>query len=158
MSKKFRQWVKRYQDDAWSLARYLLKDASEAEDATQEAFIKFWNRREELDPERIKPWLLKVTRNVCLDRLRHRRLTPELETPEVHGPAADAQRDELVRWLKSAIANLEEPYRSLVVLRDMQQHSYEEVAHITELNLSQVKVYLHRARKRLREQLSEISS
>ena len=77
MSKKFRQWVKRYQDDAWSLARYLLKDASEAEDATQEAFIKLWNQREELDPERIKPWLLKVTRNVCLDRLRHRRLTPE---------------------------------------------------------------------------------
>ena len=42
MRKEFQKWVRRYQDDAWSLARYLLQDASEAEDATQEAFIKLW--------------------------------------------------------------------------------------------------------------------
>ena len=46
MSRKFQQWVKRYQNDAWSLARYLLKDAGDAEDATQEAFIKLWNQRD----------------------------------------------------------------------------------------------------------------
>ncbi|MCZ6643988.1 MAG: sigma-70 family RNA polymerase sigma factor, partial [Gammaproteobacteria bacterium] len=154
MSRKFQQWVKRYQNDAWSLARYLLNDASDAEDATQEAFIKLWNQRDTINLERIKPWLLKVTRNICLDKLRHRRLAPDLQTNEVRGPVADAERDELSRWLKSAIADLEEPFRSLVVLRDVQQHSYEEVARITELNLSQVKVYLHRARKRLREQLT----
>lgn len=156
MSKKFQGWVKSYQDDVWSLARYLLQDASEAEDATQEAFIKLWNQRQTINPERIKPWLLKVTRNDCLDRLRRRRLVTEVQTVDRHGPVADAQRDEMGRWLKVAIADLEEPYRSLVVLRDVQQHSYEEVARITELNLSQVKVYLHRARKQLREQLAEI--
>ena len=156
MSKKFQKWVKRYQDDVWSLARYLLQDASEAEDATQEAFIKLWSQRESIDPELIKPWLLKVTRNACLDRLRRQRLVTEVQTGDVHGPGATAQHDEMGRWLKAAIADLEEPYRSLVVLRDVQQHSYEEVARITELNLSQVKVYLHRARKQLREQLTEI--
>ncbi len=156
MSNKFQGWVKSYQDDVWSLARYLLQDASEAEDATQEAFIKLWNQRQTINPERIKPWLLKVTRNDCLDRLRRRRLVTQVQTVDTHGPATDAQRDEMGRWLKVAIADLEEPYRSLVVLRDVQQHSYEEVARITELNLSQVKVYLHRARKQLREQLTEI--
>ena len=156
MSKKFQKWVKRYQDDVWSLARYLLQDASEAEDATQEAFIKLWNQRESMDPELIKPWLLKVARNACLDRLRRQRLVTEVQTVDVHGPGATAQHDEMGRWLKAAIADLEEPYRSLVVLRDVQQHSYEEVARITDLNLSQVKVYLHRARKQLREQLAEI--
>ena len=156
MSRKFQQWVKRYQNDAWSLARYLLNDAGDAEDATQEAFIKLWNQRDTIDLERIKPWLLKVTRNDCLDRLRRRRFVTEVQTVDTHGPVADAQRDEMGRWLKVAIADLEEPYRSLVVLRDVQQHSYEEVARITELNLSQVKVYLHRARKQLREQLTEI--
>ncbi len=156
MSRKFQGWVKRYQDDVWSLARYLLRDASEAEDATQEAFIKLWNQRQTINPELIKPWLLKVTRNDCLDRLRRRRFVTEVQTVDTHGPVADAQRDEMGRWLKVAIADLEEPYRSLVVLRDVQQHSYEEVARITELNLSQVKVYLHRARKQLREQLTEI--
>ena len=48
---------------------------------------------------------------------------------------------------------LNEPFRSLVLLRDVQQHSYEEVAAMTELSMPQVKTYLHRARKKLREQL-----
>ena len=74
MSRKFRQWVDQYQDEAWTLARYLLKDASEAEDATQEAFVKLWKHRENVDPERIKPWLMKVTRNTCMDRLRRRQI------------------------------------------------------------------------------------
>ena len=159
MSRVYQQWVAEYQDQAWSLARYLLKDASEAEDATQEAFIKLWNHRDNVDPERVKPWLMKVTRNTCLDRLRRRK--PETELTEVqavehHGPEAGAHQGELGRWLKSAIAGLREPYRSLVVLRDIQQHSYDEVARATELSLSQVKVYLHRARKQLREQLAEV--
>lgn len=159
MSREYQQWVKAYQDQAWSLARYLLKDASEAEDATQEAFIKLWNHQDKVDPERIKPWLMQVTRNTCLDRLRRRK--PETELTEVmvvdeHGPMAGAEQSELSRWLQTAINCLKEPYRSLVVLRDIQQHSYEEVAHATELTLAQVKVYLHRARKQLREQLAEV--
>ncbi|MCZ6616927.1 MAG: sigma-70 family RNA polymerase sigma factor [Gammaproteobacteria bacterium] len=156
MRRKFQKWVESYQEDVWSLARYLLQDASEAEDETQEAFIKLWNQRKTIDPGRIKPWLLKVTRNACLDRLRRRRHITDVQTGDSHGPVAVAQRDEMGRWLKAAIADLEEPYRSLVVLRDVQQHSYEEVARITDLNMSQVKVYLHRARKQLREQLTEI--
>ena len=159
MSREYQQWVRAYQDQAWSLARYLLKDASEAEDATQEAFIKLWHHREKVDPERVKPWLMKVTRNGCLDRLRRRK--PETELTEVQqieerDPMAGAQQGEQGRWLKQSIEGLKEPYRTLVVLRDIQQHSYEEVANATELTLSQVKVYLHRARKQLREQLAEV--
>lgn len=159
MSREYRQWVQEYQDQAWSLARYLLKDASEAEDATQEAFIKLWRHRDSIDPERVRPWLMKVTRNVCLDRLRRRKPETSLEEHQAvqeHGPMADAQRGELGRWLSRAIGALQEPYRSLVVLRDIQQHSYEEVAGATELSLTQVKVYLHRARKQLRERLAEV--
>jgi RNA polymerase sigma-70 factor (ECF subfamily) len=159
MSRQFRSWVDRYQDEAWTLARYLLKDASEAEDATQEAFVKLWNHRDNIDPERIKPWLMKVTRNTCLDRLRRRRDEVEFEdfrAAEERGPMFGAQQAELGGWLRSAIGALREPYRSLVILRDVYQHSYEEVATATELSLAQVKVYLHRARKELREQLAEV--
>ena len=159
MSRVYRQWVEQYQDQAWSLARYLLKDASEAEDATQEAFIKLWKHRDAIDPERVKAWLMKVTRNTCLDRLRRRRPETEFtqyQAVEHNGPLAGAEQGELGQWLKSAIAGLKEPYRSLVVLRDIHQHSYEEVAGVTQLSLSQVKVYLHRARKQLREQLAEV--
>ena len=160
MSKQFRQWVDEYQNQAWTLARYLLKDASEAEDACQEAFVKLWHHKDSVDPARIKPWLMKVTRNGCLDRLRRRRPSEELQeqlASEIEaGPLQDTQRLELGRRLKRSIAGLAEPYRSLVVLRDIQQHSYEEVAGVLELSLGQVKVYLHRARKQLREELAEV--
>jgi len=160
MSRKYRQWVKEYQNQAWTLARYILKDAQEAEDATQEAFVKLWNNQEKIDPERIKPWLMKVTRNGCLDRLRRRRDNVEFEEShmagEVNGPMQGLASNELGMWLRRAIEGLKEPYRSLVVLRDVHQHSYEEVAGMLELSLSQVKVYLHRARKELREQLAEV--
>ena len=160
MSRKFRQWVDEYQDQAWTLARYLLKDSAEAEDAVQEAFVKLWKHQQRVDPDRIRPWLMKVTRNLCLDRLRRRHPTQEWEEwqqpDDAHGPLQDVQQHELGEWLKHSINGLTEPYRSLVVLRDVQQHSYEEVANVLELSLSQVKVYLHRARKQLREQLAEV--
>jgi RNA polymerase sigma-70 factor (ECF subfamily) len=170
MSRKFRQWVDEYQDQAWTLARYLLKDPAEAEDACQEAFVKLWRNQDKIDPERIRPWLMKVTRNLCLDRLLRRHPTQEWEewqqadesSVSTHqgsmqaGPMQGLQQHELGEWLKHSINGLTEPYRSLVVLRDVQQHSYEEVANALELSLTQVKVYLHRARKQLREQLAEV--
>jgi len=160
MSKKYRQWVKEYQDQAWTVARYILKDAQEAEDATQEAFVKLWNNQDRIDPGRVKPWLMKVTRNGCLDRLRRRRENVEFDEShmagDVSGPMPDASASETGAWFKRAIGGLREPYRSLVGLRDVNQHSYEEVAGMLELNLAQVKTYLHRARKQLREQLAEV--
>jgi len=160
MSRRFKQWVKEYQDQAWTLARYLLKDPAEAEDACQEAFVKLWHNRDKVDPEKIRPWLMRVTRNQCLDRLRRRKPTLEWEEwqspDDEHGPAQGLAREELGERLKHSINGLSEPYRSLVVLRDVHQHSYDEVASVLELSLTQVKVYLHRARKQLREELAEL--
>jgi RNA polymerase sigma-70 factor (ECF subfamily) len=160
MSRKFNQWVGEYQDQAWTLARYLLKDPAEAEDACQEAFVKLWKNQDSIDPDKVRPWLMKVTRNGCLDRLRRRHPTEELqewhEPGTVAGPMQGTHQSELGSWLKNTINSLKEPYRSLVVLRDVHQHSYEEVAAVLELNMPQVKTYLHRARKQLREQLAEV--
>lgn len=160
MSKRYRQWVEEYQDQAWTLARYLLKDPSEAEDACQEAFVKLWRLQDTIDPNKVKPWLMKVTRNGCLDRLRRRRPSEELQDwrqkDESPGPMQDAYQHEVGHLLMHSVSGLTEPYRSLVILRDIHQHSYQEVAAVLELSLSQVKVYLHRARKQLREQLAEV--
>jgi RNA polymerase sigma-70 factor (ECF subfamily) len=158
MSKQYRQWVDQYQDEAWSLARYLLKDETEAEDVTQEAFASLWQHRESMDPQRVKYWLMRVLRNECFDRLRRRKPETEFDEerkPAEGGPMTAVQQEQLSGWLSRAIDALGEPFRSLVILRDLQQHSYEEVGESTGLSPSQVKVYLHRARKLLREQLAE---
>jgi RNA polymerase sigma-70 factor (ECF subfamily) len=161
MSKEYDQWVNEFQDEAWSLARYLLNDDAEAEDATQEAFISLWTHRESMDPTRVKAWLMRVLRNECFDRLRKRR--PQTQYDEARGaqeggPMTKMQQGQLSRWLTSAIEGLGEPYRSLVILRDVQQHSYAAVSETLQLSESQVKVYLHRARKLLREHLAECRS
>lgn len=160
MSKRFRQWVDEYQDQAWTLARYILKDPSEAEDICQESFVKLWHHQDRIDVDKVKPWLMRVVRNGCLDRLRRRRPETELEghaeADSAPGPLQDFEARDSLQQIRAAIEALGEPYRSLVVLRDVEQHSYAEVAGTLDLTMSQVKVYLHRARKQLREQLAPL--
>jgi RNA polymerase sigma-70 factor (ECF subfamily) len=170
MSGKYQRWVVQYHDAAWALARYLLKDASEAEDAVQEAVVKLRQHEAAMEPDRVRPWLLTVVRNNCLDRLRRHR--PDYVAAIEHsvvdtarlageqpglaardGPEDILSRGQAAAWLRHLIDQLDEPNRSLVVLRDLMQLSYAEVGEATGLSLSQVKVYLHRARRRLRDQL-----
>ncbi len=122
--------------------------------------MKLWHQQDSIDPDKTKAWLMKVTRNGCLDRIRRRKPTEELGEWHAEaagaGPQQGAEHFELGQRLQHSINQLGEPYRSLVVLRDVQQNSYEEVAETLELSLAQVKVYLHRARKQLREELAEV--
>jgi RNA polymerase sigma-70 factor (ECF subfamily) len=161
MSRKFRSLVKKHEHQVFTLGVYLLRDRSEAEDVAQETYMKLWNNLDNIDNERAAAWLMKVTRNACLDRLRKRRPETEvtdfhLGTDQVQEPAEAFEQEQLGSWLRGAIANLKEPYRSLVVLRDVQQNSYRDVAQALELSLDQVKVYLHRARRQLRDNLQEV--
>ena len=161
MSLQFRRLVSAYEDQVFSLACYLLHDRSEAEDVAQETFVKLWHRLDEINKHQAKAWLMKVTRNACLDRLRRRRPTTDItETIAATdpGPGQSLQQQQLGEWLQRAITNLKEPYRSLVLLRDVQQNSYQDVATTLELSLDQVKVYLYRARRVLRERLQEVST
>lgn len=155
MNQQFHQWVNDYRDHVWTLARNLLSDRAEAEDVTQEAYLKLWHHREDFAQRPVRPWLLRVTRNLCIDRLRVRKTTVELSEAdaETTGPQREVSAAREVDDLRAAIAAMDEPFRSLILLRDMQQHRYDEVARILELSESQVKVYLHRARTRLRDLL-----
>jgi RNA polymerase sigma-70 factor (ECF subfamily) len=140
-------------------ASALLRDASEAEDVTQEAFVRYWRHGEDV----LKPreWLLKVARNGCLDRLRRSgRLVSEAdcdapEERDVRDPAWHFEQGELSARLRRALETLAEPQRSLVMLFDVQGMNGEECARILGLNVNQVKVYLHRARRRLRAELEK---
>ena len=158
MSKQFHEWVAAYGDDVWSLARYLLGNESDAEDVTQDTFIKLWGRGAAIEEDHVKPWLLRVARNACLDRLRRLRLVPEHDSTEPADPADTAEISELGLHLRAAISKLEEPFRSLVLLREMHQLSYAELADVTDLSLDQVRTYLHRGRRALRAMLEDVGS
>lgn len=158
MERTYRQWTDEHQDRVWSLALYVLGERAEAEDVVQEAFTRLWQHRDSMSDARVGPWLLRVTRNLCLDRIRQRRPdanSEELAAAEGSAPDAGLERGRLAARLQQAVGCLAEPYRSLIILRDIQQHSYRDVAGVTGLSMPQVKTYLHRARRQLREQLLE---
>ncbi len=151
--------VLRYGRIVFRVAHLLLNDRHEAEDVSQEAFLRYWQHGRGV--ERPKEWLLAVARNACVDRLRRSRPLLDLdERPEPgddRDPLWHLQQAELGARLRAHIARLPEPQRSLVVLFDMQGIDGASCARILDLNVNQVKVYLHRARKRLRRDMEDAS-
>lgn len=151
---RFRLAMLQHHRTVYQVCYRLLGDAHEAEDVTQEAFLRYWQLSSEV--RGAKAWLITVARNKCLDRLRsNKRLVgaePELfeRQPDERDPEWHATRDETASHLMQLVEELPEPQKSLIVLFDIQGMTGAECAEILELNINQVKVYLHRARRRLR--------
>lgn len=169
----FQALVEEHRDRVYSLACYLLGDREEAADATQEVFLRLWRNLPELersggDRETLAPWLLRVTRNCCFDLMRRRRTRrtvlghPEEADAVDRTPADDpdperlAASSDLGRHLRRAVQAMAEPYRSVLILREVQEMKYHEISETLEMPLNTVKVNIHRGRKMLRERLKEV--
>ncbi|NND83508.1 MAG: RNA polymerase sigma factor [Gammaproteobacteria bacterium] len=162
MKHQFRSLIDQHKQLVYSQAIYILANKSDAEDATQEAYERLWKHMNnaqtntQLNSEAGKAWLLHVVRNLCIDKLRKTRPVvdadpDELQSDNVHGkPAAMLMKKQLSDWLADAIQRLKEPYRSLIILADLQQRSIKDAAKALNLNENQAKVYIHRGRKQLR--------
>lgn len=159
----FRLAVLRHHGIVYRTALAMLRNTHEAEDVTQDVFLRFWQQGARV--RRPREWLLRVGRNACLDRLRaasRRGLhvvdgAGDAEGADGRDPAWHCEQDELGDRLAALIAQLPEPQRSLVVLFDVHGLTGEACARILEINVNQVKVYLHRARRRLRRALEQSS-
>ena len=146
---RFRRLVKQHQDRLYSLALHMLGNSAEAEDVVQDTLIKLWHQLPNLENERIRPWLLRVTRNAVA-------AGAEGQAVVLTTPVEALENANLNERLSAAIGELKEPFQSLIVLREIQGHSYQEIGEALELSTQQVKVYLHRARKKLRECLGNL--
>lgn len=148
----------------FSYACYALGSREEAEDVTQDVFIRLWVHWSELNQEAVTGWIIRVARNACLDKLRQRQTRTNLLTEHAHEveqyeePDSSLGEDngELKRHIEKAIRELEEPYRSIVILREIDELEYSAIASALTMPLNTVKVYLHRARKMLREKLKGV--
>jgi RNA polymerase sigma-70 factor (ECF subfamily) len=166
MAEEFEAVVDRCQRSVFTYARYFLNDQESAEDVTQDVFMKLWRHWDAIDFERVDAWLMRVTRNACYDALRGRRsagkhLTPvpdamlEAQTDAEPGPQEHAEASDVRRLFRQGLDQLNEPLRSVLVLREVLGYKYEEMAQALGIPVNTVRVYLHRGRKRLREQLKE---
>ena len=159
--------VDRHSRRVFTLAVYLLGDREEAEDVTQDVLVRLWRKGHQVDPERIGSWLVRVTKNACVDAIRRRgsgirgvtdvrhEALPEVPS-NIPGPEALAKSSQLGGRILDALEKLSEPHRSVVILREVQGLSYQEIGDALEIPVSSVRVTLHRGRRRLREELEEV--
>jgi RNA polymerase sigma-70 factor (ECF subfamily) len=151
--------VPAYKDRIFRLAWSILKERAAAEDATQETLVRVWKALPGFDGRAaLGTWIYAITRNTCLMELRRRRPMVSLDDPDsteaqyaaasiASGPAADPERDNLLRLVDTLPRNQQEAVR-LFYLED---RSYDAVAEQLGLPLGTLKNLLHRARKRLME-------
>jgi RNA polymerase sigma factor (sigma-70 family) len=144
----------------------LLGSTEEAKDVVQEVFIKVWNGREQLvDIQNMEAWCMRITKNVSLDRLRQqkRRQTDSIEqglhvVNETLSPAENTELQENMKRIGDFMAMLPEKQRQVMHLRDIEGYTYNEISEILEMDMSQVKVNLFRARNAVREKLQKINA
>ncbi|MFB6098005.1 MAG: RNA polymerase sigma factor [Salinibacter sp.] len=160
----FERQVAAHEDHVFRFARSMLKDGATAQDVTQEVLVKLWEHQDELDEEGLGAWLTCVTRNACIDKLRarkRRRKTVRVDTDGVdraespaRTPDRYAESEDLRDHVLDALDRVDDPYRRVVALRELQGLKYKEIAETLDMPLNTVKVYLHRGRKKLRDELA----
>ena len=155
--------IDQHADRVFTLACYTLGSRQDAEDVTQEVLLRYWKHADDVNPDCVEGWLVRVTTNACRDLMRRRSRRREVvggeacdaalgETPcGSLTPDASLEASENTREMHQLLLRLKEPYRSVVVLREVQGMSYQQIAEATEMTLANVRVTLHRGRRLLAE-------
>jgi len=172
----YRELVRRYERPIFSLIYRMVRNREQAEDLSQETFVKALNAIESYRPEyKFSSWIFKIANNVSIDHLRRRELdtlsldgSPHALTPEAIQASAlqlgdrqetaleELEAKELGGEIEIAIAALRPEYRACILLRHVEGRPYEEIATMLDLPLGTVKTYIHRARGELRQALAHL--
>ena len=155
--------VRLYQGRVYSLAWHYVRNQEEARDVAQEAFVRLYDKLSTFeDPATFLPWMLRLTRNVCIDHLRRVRARPpasdlvlgagegEIDVADDRPtPEREAETSSRRRLLQRALQRLSDPYREMILLKEIQGLPLEEIASMLDLPLGTVKSRSNRARLEL---------
>jgi RNA polymerase sigma-70 factor (ECF subfamily) len=156
--REYNECVTTYADNVYRFILKNLRHEEDARDVVQTAFEKMWRNKDEVDAQKSKSYLFTVAYHQMIDHIRK---VKRIQLREEFNDEIKVQNrpvNNLKKVLDDALNRLSETQRSLVLLKDYEGYSYEEIGKITGLNASQVKVYLHRARLQLREYLVKIEN
>ncbi|MBV9529758.1 MAG: sigma-70 family RNA polymerase sigma factor [Bradyrhizobium sp.] len=163
-ARRFRELTLPHLDDVYTLARYLLRDASDAEDAVQECYLRALKHFDSYRGPAIKPWLFAILRNVCRAEFARRAASPITSTEDAadatgqapiwheaqETPEAQMLRERDATTIRELIDALTEPFRETLVLREINNLSYREIADTVGAPVGTVMSRLARARAMLR--------
>ncbi|HYF32631.1 MAG TPA: RNA polymerase sigma factor [Chitinophagaceae bacterium] len=148
--KEYNQCVTEYADNVYRFILKNLRHEEDSRDVVQTAFEKMWRNRNEVDYEKSKSYLFTVAYHQMIDHIRKSKRIYLKEEFREETRITDRPVHNTKKILEEALKRLNETQRSLVMLKDYEGYSYEEIGQITGLSESQVKVYLHRARVQLK--------
>lgn len=156
---EFLNLVMPFKDKVFRLSKRLLVSTEEAEDATQELFLKLWRNKEKISSyKNVEAFAMTMTKNYCFDRLKSKQasnLSLVHSNYKEKGTSLDRKTDlnDSVSIVHRLIAKLPEQQRLIIQLRDVEQYEYEEISKMLDIKPTAVRVALSRARKTIREQL-----
>lgn len=142
-----------------NLFRFVVKHTRNkmlADDIVQETFAKVWERHEDIQAEKVKSYLFTTAYHCLVDVMKKENRSGTLEVVERSGTSDNSHLFDIQKVLHEALERLPEVQKTVILLRDYEGYSYDEIADITKLNESQVKVYIFRARQTLKTYLKDI--
>lgn len=150
---EYNHCVHEWADNLYRFAFKSIGCGENGKDIVQHAFAVLWEKRLEVPPDKAKSFLFTIAYRKCMDYHRGKKRT--IVTTDIHENFLSEQpkNNDLKSILQTALNKLDERSRNLVLLKDYEGYTYEEIAKLTSLNETQVKVYLHRARKVLKNYL-----
>jgi RNA polymerase sigma-70 factor (ECF subfamily) len=163
----FGQLVRRYQGRLFNTLLHMVGVREDAEDAMQDAFVQAYVNLESFQGRSaFYTWLYRIAFNVLISRKRRKRREVSLDAARAatgeepmdsgHGPGAQVLRREQVEQVHTALAELNDDHRAILVLREIEGCCYETIAEVLDLPVGTVRSRLHRARLQLRDQLREV--
>ncbi len=154
-TKEYNLAVDEYSDNIFRFALKHLRNEMSAKDVVQETFTKVWVKHEEVQYEKVKSYLFTTAYHAIVDWVKKEKRSGDIETAGTGPTHVDAEVD-LQEVLHEALNRLPEVQKTVVLLRDYEGYNYSEIAEITKLTESQVKVYIFRARKALKSYVKRL--
>lgn len=158
--------IERYQDMVYSLALKLLKNTEDAEEMAQDTFIKAFQKLDMYEGKsKFSTWLYSITYNACISELRKRRIQfssleeqrfSDQDEMRIHSYFSENKKEDQEKYLNLALSKLPEDDQVLVTLYYYENQSMDDISVITGLTVSNIKVKIHRARKKMYELLHEM--
>jgi len=156
--KEYNAAVKEYAKNIFRYLHKSLKDAEACNDLVQDCFLKLWQHKDRVDKTKIKSWLFSVAHNGMLNYIKSRSKNIGLDFQHENIEDITYTDYDLKEILDKSLNELSPLNKSIVLLRDLEGYNYKEIGEILDLNESQVKVYLFRARQKMKTSIQLLSN
>ncbi|MGB0887380.1 MAG: RNA polymerase sigma factor [Vicingaceae bacterium] len=155
---EYNKSVESYSDNLYRFVLKNIKDIDKAKDIVQDTFLKFWEKRDNVDVAKIKSYLFTTAYHTLIDVVRKEKKQGSFSDVKVENLTTKSEYSDLQEILHSAIELLPENQKAVILLRDYEGYAYDEIAEITGMTESQVKVYIFRGRKFLKNYLVSVEA